>query len=146
MLVFDRFNNVPGHAISHSVSVILLRRGHGESSIVNWPFLPMHPSCKCQLSRWRGLKCKLAFRRKAGHRLERKARWVSKYGTNGSIWKGKNEALIKLIAQRGRIGFLLGLELKKIAVDSNFAGKNGFLVRLVQDLCQIALTSLEFVL
>jgi len=53
-------------------------------------------------------------RRKGGHRLERKTRWAPKYGTNGSIWKGKNEALFELIAQRERGGFLLGLELKKL--------------------------------
>ena len=58
-------------------------------------------------------KCKLAVRRKGGHRLERKARWAPKYGTNGSIWKGKNEAFFGPIAQRGRGGFL-GLELKKL--------------------------------
>ena len=35
-------------------------------------------------------------------------------GPNGSIWKGKNEAFFEPIAQRGRGGFLLGLELKKL--------------------------------
>ena len=91
-----------------------------ESSIVNWPFLPVHGSRKCHLSRWRhagevsNFKCKLAGRRKGGHRLERKARWAPKYGTNVSIWKGKNEAFFEPIAQRGRGGFHLGLELKKL--------------------------------
>jgi len=59
-------------------------------------------------------KCKLAGRRKGGHRLERKARWVPKCGTNGSIWNGKNEAFFEPIAQRGRGGFLVGLGLKKL--------------------------------
>jgi len=42
----------------------------------------------------------LTGRRKGGHRLEKKARWAPKYDTNGSIWKGKNEAFFEPIAHR----------------------------------------------
>ena len=134
VIVLDRCNNVPGHAISHNVRVILLPWGRGESSIVNWPIFALHGSRKCHLSRWR-FKCKLAGRRKGGHRLERKARWAPKHGTNGSIWKGKR-------AERKR-RFPSWAGAEKIAADSNFRKKKKrFLVRRVQDPCQIAMTSL----
>ena len=104
VIVFDRCNNVPGHAIV------------GKAASLTGHFCPCtgRVSVICHAGEVSNFKCKLAGRRKGGHRLERKARWAPKYGTNGSIWKGKNEAFFEPIAQRGRGGFLLGLGLKKL--------------------------------
>ena len=44
-------------------------------------------------------------------------------GTTGLISRANDEAFYKLISQRGRGGSFPGLELKKMEVDSNIAGK-----------------------
>ena len=51
------------------------------------------------------------------------------HGSNGSIWKGNNESFYEPITQRGRAGFLLGLELEKLGADRNYGEKTTFLLQ-----------------
>ena len=65
----------------------------------------------------------------------------SQMGTTGSIWRANDEAFYELISQRGRGGSFPGLEMIKIAADSNIE-KVAFLLQLVQDPARLQWPSL----
>ena len=70
-----------------------------------------------------------------GHKgIWKLAQEESQMGTTGSIWRAKinDETFYELISQRGRGGSFHGLEMIKIAADSNIE-KMAFLLQLVQD-------------
>ena len=68
VVVFDRCNNVPGHAIV------------GKAAQLTGHFCPCtgRVSVICHAGEVSNFNCKLTGRRKGGHRLERKARWAPK--------------------------------------------------------------------
>ena len=70
-----------------------------------------------------------------GHKgIWKLAQEESQMGTTGSIWRAKinDKTFYELISQRGRGGSFHGLEMMKIAADSNIE-KMAFLLQLVQD-------------
>ena len=65
----------------------------------------------------------------------------SQMGTTGSIWRANDETFYEQISQRGRGGSFPGLEMIKIAADSNIE-KVAFLLQLVQDPARLQWPSL----
>ena len=101
-----------------------------------------HASVNCHPDKvFNYFKYKLVGRHKGIWKL---ALEESQLGTTGSIWRANDEAFYELISQRGRGGSFRGLEMIKIAADSNIE-KMAFLLQLVLDPARLqwpALTSL----